>query len=50
VAGSFERSLQILADAREAGISTQVNTTLTPSNVEQIKPLADLLAAQRIAM
>jgi len=50
VAGSFARSLQILAEARSAGISTQVNTTLTPSNVQQIERLAELLARQEIAM
>lgn len=50
VAGSFDRSLRILAQARDAGISTQVNTTLTPATIEQIEPLADLLAERHIAM
>jgi MoaA/NifB/PqqE/SkfB family radical SAM enzyme len=50
VPGSFERSLNILAEARTAGIPTQVNTTLTPSNLDQIEALADLLAAQEIVM
>jgi len=50
VPGSFDRSLQILADARRAGIPTQVNTTLTPANVEQIESLADRLARQGIVM
>jgi radical SAM protein with 4Fe4S-binding SPASM domain len=50
VAGSFDRSLQILAEARAAGISTQVNTTLTPEVLPQIEPLADLLATQSIDM
>lgn len=44
VAGSFVRSLEILVRARELGISTQVNTTLTPDNVDQLDDLADLLA------
>jgi len=50
VPGSFDRSLQILADARAAGIPTQVNTTLTPANVDQIESLARLLARQDIDM
>lgn len=50
VAGSFARSLQILAEAREAGIATQVNTTITPQNFGQIDRMAELLAAQEIAM
>lgn len=50
VAGSFDRSLRILADACDAGIPTQVNTTLTPANFDQIDAMADLLAAQPIVM
>lgn len=50
VAGSFNRSLEILADARDAGIPVQVNTTLTPENLDQIDQLADLLARQDIVM
>lgn len=50
VPGSFARSLRILADARDAGIPTQVNTTLTPSNFDQIESMAALLARQEIVM
>jgi radical SAM protein len=50
VAGSLVRSLQILAEARAAGIPTQVNTTLSPFNVDQLERLADLLARLDIAM
>jgi radical SAM protein with 4Fe4S-binding SPASM domain len=50
VAGSFYRSLEILADAHVAGIPTQVNTTLMPENVGQIAQMAELLARQRITM
>lgn len=50
VAGSFERSLRILAEARDLGIPTQVNTTLTPANVGQLEALADLLAELEIGM
>jgi radical SAM protein len=50
VGGSFYRSLEILGEARAAGISTQVNTTLTPANVGQIDRIAAMLARQHIAM
>ena len=36
VSGSFARSLEILYYAREIGLPTQINTTLTPANVGQI--------------
>jgi radical SAM protein len=50
VRGSFDRSLQILADARAVGLQTQVNTTLTPTNFGQIESMATLLAEQGILM
>jgi AdoMet-dependent heme synthase len=50
VVGSFRRSLQILADARAECVPIQVNTTVTPANVQQIDLMAELLAGQRIAM
>jgi radical SAM protein with 4Fe4S-binding SPASM domain len=50
VVGSYYRSLHILDDARAAGISTQVNTTLTPANIGQIDRMAAMLALQHIAM
>ncbi|RIK86040.1 MAG: radical SAM/SPASM domain-containing protein [Planctomycetota bacterium] len=50
VAGSFQRSLQMLADARDEGFSTQVNTTLTPANADAIDEMADLFASLQIAM
>jgi radical SAM protein with 4Fe4S-binding SPASM domain len=50
VAGSFDKSLQILADARTLGIPTQVNTTITPRNVAQIDRMAELVADYAIAM
>jgi radical SAM protein with 4Fe4S-binding SPASM domain len=50
VAGSYIRSLEMLADAREEGIPTQVNTTLTPQNIHQIDRMAALFARYRIAM
>ena len=48
--GSFERTLQCSTDARELGLAVQVNTTITRRNVAQIDAMAELLAAQGIAM
>src|SRR5690606_31273551 len=43
VRGSYARTLEILADARAAGLPLQVNTTVTKANVGQIAAIADLL-------
>ncbi len=48
--GSFQRSLEILADARDAGIPLQINTTLTAGNVEQIEVMGDLFASLSITL
>lgn len=50
VAGSFARSLEILRDAREIGLATQINTTLTPDNVDQIDAMAELFAEFEIVL
>jgi radical SAM protein len=50
IAGSYYRSLQILADARAEGIATQVNTTITAANWGQIDRIAELLARVQIDM
>jgi len=50
VAGSFARSLEILKDARETDLPTQVNTTLTPENVGQIGEMAELFAEFEIVL
>ena len=50
VRGSFERTLQILANARASRIPVQINTTLTPENYCQIEAMAALLAEQRIVL
>lgn len=44
VAGSFEHSLRILADARARGISTQVNTTVRRGSIGQLREMAELVA------
>ncbi len=48
--GSFERTRDILADARELGFYIQVNTTVTRRNVLQIDAMAEMLAGYGIAM
>ena len=48
--GSFERTLQMLANARRVGLPVQVNTSITRRNFHQLDALADLLAEQGIAM
>lgn len=50
VPGSFERSLDILRIARRLRIATQINTTLTPDNVNQLDDMAELFAALDIAL
>jgi len=48
--GSFERTLQMLADARRLQIPVQVNTSITRRNFAHIDALAELLTQQGIAM
>ncbi len=50
VAGSFARSLEILRDAQDLFLETQVNTTLTPANAHQIDSMADLFDEFDIAL
>lgn len=48
--GSYDRTMQMLADARRLGLAVQINTTLTKRNFKQIDAMAELLAGQGIAM
>jgi radical SAM protein len=50
VPGSFQRALDILDDARELGVQTQINTTLSPANVDQIEAMADRFASLDIRL
>jgi radical SAM protein with 4Fe4S-binding SPASM domain len=50
VAGSFEHSLNVLRIARELGVETQVNTTLTPDNTAQIESMGELFSRLDIAL
>lgn len=48
--GSFARTQDMLANARELGLAVQVNTTITRRNFHQIDALANLLSTKGIAM
>ena len=48
--GSFERTLGMLANARQLNMAVQVNTSITRRNVHQVDAIAELLATQQIAM
>jgi radical SAM protein len=48
--GSFERTLEMLGNARRLKMPVQVNTTITRRNFHQIDALATLLSEQGIAM
>lgn len=48
--GSFARTMNMLANARELGLPVQVNTSITRRNFHQIDALAELLSAHGIAM
>ncbi len=48
--GSFERTLEMLANARQLKMAVQINTSITRRNVHQLDAIAELLASQGIAM
>lgn len=50
VGGSYDRTFEILAIARELGMPLQINTTITRSNVHQVDALAELLSGQAITL
>jgi radical SAM protein len=50
VPGSYERTREIMADAKSLAIPLQINTVLSPTNVDQIEKLADLLEEQSIVL
>jgi len=50
VDGSFARTFDILRDARAAGLTTQVNTTVTDLNVDELERIADQLRALEITL
>ncbi len=48
--GSFDRTLQMLDNARRLDMPVQINTTITQRNLHQIDAIAELLSEQGIAM
>jgi radical SAM protein len=48
--GSFDRTLQMLANARQLHMPVQINTTVTRRNIGQLDDVAELLATQGIVM
>jgi radical SAM protein with 4Fe4S-binding SPASM domain len=50
VPGSHQRTLQAVADAHEAGLSVQINTTVCRSNAAELQSLADLVGGLGVAM
>ncbi len=45
VAGSWERTMAILANARSLGLSTQINTTVTAHNVDLLEDMVQFVRA-----
>lgn len=50
VAGTFDRTIAAVHRARDAGISLQINTTLTQSNLQEFDAFRDLMFELRPAM
>lgn len=48
--GSFDRTMEMLDDARELDLPVQINTSITRRNFHQIDDIAELLASRGIAM
>lgn len=43
VRGSFARTFEILREAKDIGLTTQINTTITHHNLEQLEAIATLI-------
>jgi radical SAM protein with 4Fe4S-binding SPASM domain len=50
VPGSFQRTMEILGDARSIGLPIQVNTTITRYNADQVDEMAQLMASLEIEL
>lgn len=50
VPGSFDRTLKLFAEAAVIGLPTQVNTTITRYNVDQVDAMADLFSTLSITL
>lgn len=50
VSGSFQWTVRMLRAAREIGLSTQINTTISSHNVEDLEPLIELMCQLGISL
>ncbi len=50
VAGSWTRTFEILKDAKRLGLTTQVNTSVTPFNQHELETIAEQIAALEIEL
>lgn len=50
VTGTFDRTVQAMAKAHEAGISIQINTTITAGNISEFHAFRDLMYEWKPAM
>ncbi len=50
VSGSFDRTMDILSNAEDVGLTTQINTTITRRNFNQINDIAELIAKKHIVL
>ena len=50
VRGSFQRTMEIIGDARQLGVEVHINSTLTPVSIEQIEMMADQFGSLGIAL
>lgn len=50
VAGSFEWTIRMLETARQLGLSTQINTTVSSHNLHDIEPIVQLISTLGISL
>lgn len=50
VSGSFEWTVRMLDAARELGLSTQINTTISSHNLHDVEPIVQLITTLGIAL
>ncbi len=50
IKGTFKKSMKILEDARKVGISTQINTTVTRFNMQDLPGIARLAIENRVTL
>ncbi|MBI4578791.1 MAG: TIGR04053 family radical SAM/SPASM domain-containing protein [Planctomycetes bacterium] len=50
VPGSFARTVEVIDVARRAGLTVQINTTVSRHNLDDLRPIADLLRNRAISL